>query len=127
MQVRFLPEVQIEGEYMRKFELRFVESWFSINHVEVKYRTGYFWHHVHYTEPPLLDGEWYTWDRLIYRLSPNRDFEFERKKFSSLQKIQEFEKSQLEILETKNKELEISRDNYSKQLQEALMKANNKI
>lgn len=107
------------------FKLRIVPSWFSKDYVELEYSAngGKTWKRIYCAAAPFfgsIDYDW-KWEPLHYRLG-NGDFTYEKEKFSSYQKIIDFEKSeeiryQKGVEEQKNRRVEASqkiKDAYKK-------------
>lgn len=79
------------------FRLEIVESWFSEDYVEFRYSAngGKSWKNIYHANPPFLgniDYDW-KWETLTYELGSG-DFRAERERFSSYQKILDYEKEQ---------------------------------
>jgi len=80
------------------FRLRIVPAWFSNEWVEFEYsgNGGETWKRVHGANKPYLDHVDYDWkwEPVHYQLGDG-DFDHEKKKFSSYQKILDFEEKEL--------------------------------
>lgn len=82
------------------FQLKVVEAWYSKTRIAFKYTAngGKSWKYIHHANPPFLghiDYNW-EWEVLTYNLG-NGDFSSEKQKFSSYQKILDYEKEQEKI------------------------------
>ncbi|MFA5153781.1 MAG: hypothetical protein WC554_14565 [Clostridia bacterium] len=87
----------------KDFKLRIVPSWFSEDYVSFEYTAngGKTWKTIKCADSPFLNSLEYDWKwkTLSYRLTYNADFSHEKEKFSSYQKIKDFEAAQKKIYE----------------------------
>ena len=109
------------------FKLRIVPAWFSNDWINFEYSAngGRTWKKVYGAYPPFLgsaDYDW-KWEPVHYQLG-NGEFTAEKGKFSSYQKILDFEKK--EEIEYHNgvEAQELRRANIKKNKQEAYNRAN---
>jgi hypothetical protein len=77
------------------FCLRLVPSWFSSDYINYKYTAngGLTWKYVHCAEEPLygrLDYDW-RWNIISHQFKPSSNFDYEKEKFGSYQKILDYE------------------------------------
>lgn len=108
------------------FKLKIVESWFSEKYVEFKYtKNGIFWKKIYCCRPPFLGhlDYNYTWEPLCYGLGGG-NFDCEKEKFSTYEKIKEFEKQQWEEYVKGNKSVKRQRNEMKQKQLEALKRAN---
>lgn len=109
------------------FKFSVVQSWFSKDYVEFEYTAngGKTWKHIHHAESPCLgslDYDW-EWKRLCYPLG-NGDFSHQKQKFSSYQKILDFEKEEEEKYRTGQESIERQRRIREEKRLEAFKRAN---
>lgn len=114
------------------FRLKLEES-YGGGMVYFKYSAngGKDWSYVHWSRKPFLghmDYNW-EWERVSYLSYNLKDgsFAHELDKFSSYQKILDYEKGQREEMEKGDKEHRAWRENYYKQKRETLDKINQKL
>lgn len=110
------------------FKLKVVESWFSEDWVEFMYTAngGKSWKKIYRAESPFLghiDCDW-KWSPLTYRLGDG-DFRAEKERFSSYQKILDYEKEQEKIYYEGQESVERQRRQIEERRLEALKRANN--
>lgn len=110
------------------FQLRIVESWFSNEYVQFEYSAngGRTWKTIYHAEPPFLGSINYDWDwkPLSYSLG-NGNFRFEKEKFSSYQKILDYEKEQEKTYYEGQESIKRQRREIEERRLEALKRANN--
>ncbi len=95
------------------FKIKIVDSWFSNGYIGFKYTAngGFSWRYINYANKPfLLDYNW-EWDNLVYKIHPSSTFEDEFKKFSTYQKILDFEKEEYKRYVEGQKDIERQRKN----------------
>ena len=77
-----------------KFKLKIVKSWFSDGYINFKYTTnGFTWKYIHCHQESwlgLLDYD-PTWEKLSYRFNFYSNFDYEKEKFSTAEKIKAYE------------------------------------
>lgn len=110
------------------FQLRIVEAWYSKNRIAFEYTAngGQSWKTIKHANPPFLghiDYDW-EWEDLTYSLGSG-DFSFEKEKFSSYQKILDYEKEQEKIYYEGQESVERQRRQIEEKRLEALKRANN--
>ena len=110
------------------FRFKIVESWFSENYIHFKYSVngGITWKYIHRCSlrPDIMTG-YFTWERISLSLGDG-DFEYEKNKFSSYQKILDYEKLQSDEGDKNNTRIKKDKMETSKRRKDALKKANKK-
>lgn len=111
----------------KDFIIKFEETWYSEDRVILKYSAngGKSWKYVHHAKPPFLgniDYDW-EWETLKFTLGDN-DLRREKEKFSSYQKILDYESEQAEIYIKGQETIERQRRIREEKRLEALKKAN---
>lgn len=81
------------------FKLKIVPAWFSSDYVSFQFSAngGESWETIYCASPPylgLVDYDW-EWKPLAYRLNSGSTFKHEKEKFSSYQKILDYEANEL--------------------------------
>lgn len=84
------------------FKLKIVPAWFSSDYVSFQFSAngGESWETIYCASEPYLghiDYDW-EWKPLTYRLSYDSTFKHEKEKFSSYQKILDYESNELKEL-----------------------------
>lgn len=109
-----------------KFKLNVSRSSFSSDYVCFKYsgNGGIIWKTIHRcsSDPDILWG-YYKWEDLTYSLGSGK-FDYEKNKFSSYQKILDYEKIQKEMYINNNERIEKQKKERKKQKKEAYLRAN---
>ena len=103
-----------------KFILKIVPAWFSSDYVMFKYSNngGITWKYIRCAHEPLLSEENWTIGRLTHSLG-NGDFQGEKERFSSIEKIRGYEKYQYAFAKAKQEEL----DKHRKEIREGKTRA----
>jgi hypothetical protein len=109
------------------FCLRIVPSWFSSDYIHYKYTAngGLKWKYIHCACEPSygLDYNW-TWDRISHQFKPSSNFDYEKERWSSYQKILDYEAKQWEIFTEGDKKHRQERDDYYRRKNEKLKELN---
>lgn len=109
------------------FKLRIVPAWFSNEWIEFEYTAngGRSWKRVHGAYAPFLghvDYDW-KWEPVHYKLG-NGNFDHEKEKFSSYQKILDYERSEEETYYKGMEEQKKRREKISQDKKDAYRRAN---
>jgi hypothetical protein len=107
-----------------KFKLKIVPSWFSSDYVVFKYKKGIFWHTIHCcSETGYGIYDMCKWDYLTYRIGEG-NFDYEKEKFSTYDKIKEFEAEEWKELIDNNKKLKEEQKEYEEKKKKSYERAN---
>lgn len=111
----------------KMFKLKIAPTWFSDDFVCFKYtRNGVFWHTIKCCKNPFLNSLNYNYEfgTLTYPLDDG-NFEYEKEKFSTYEKVKAFEAAEYQEYIEKQKEWENQRENNIDRKRKLYIKINN--
>lgn len=109
------------------FCLRIVRSWFSSRYIHYKYTAngGLTWKYISCACEPLygLDYDWF-WDRISHPFGPDSNFDYEKERWGSYQKILDYEAEQWKKFIEGDKKHRQERSDYYRKKAEKLKELN---
>jgi len=111
-----------------EFILKIEPALFSSDYIRYRYSIngGFTWKSVCAASSPLFGGENWTWGEINHKLG-NGNFDHEKQKFSSYEKIKEFEKEQTKIYNNGREKIEKNRIKAQEDKQKAYERANSNL